>query len=64
MNKWINFTIQLVGFGSAVAVPTFVTNQHSLEIAGGIIALTQGIIGIIAHWYNPNGTRAIFPYVK
>lgn len=62
MKKWFNFVIQLLGFGSAVAVPTFVHNEASLATAGGIIAATQGIVAVIAHYYNPDGTSARAPY--
>lgn len=64
MNKWWNILAQLMGFTMQSVIPTFVTNSGSQEKAAAIVAATQGVVAVIAHYYNPDGTKATTAYVK
>ena len=62
MNKWLNFSVQVLGFTSQVVIPIFVQNREKqIAFSGGIGAI-QGIVGGICHFYNPDGTSAKVAY--
>ncbi len=62
MTRLFNFFAQLLGFGAQVVIPTFVTNPTSVGKFAAGIAIAQGVVAVIAHSYNPDGTKATLPY--
>lgn len=64
MKKWFNFGVQLVGFTAQVVIPTFVVNPVSYVKWGGAVAAVQAIVGMVSHYYNPDGTNARTAYTQ
>jgi hypothetical protein len=63
MNRWVNLVAQLLGFATQVIIPTFVVDPTKRTTIQGVVAGVQGIVGIVAHSYNPDGTPAVVAYV-
>lgn len=62
MKRWLNFSLQVLGFTAQVIIPTFVKNPQSQVTLHGAVGLAQLAVGMVAHNYNPDGTPAVLPY--
>ncbi len=62
MNKWVNIIGQTLGFFTQVIAPAFIHNPKSVAITAMSIAAAQGALGIAAHYFNPDGAKAMYPY--
>ena len=58
MKLWMNLLTQSLGFAAQVALPMFVKDPAHYATAAGVVAAAQGAAGLVAHTYNPDGTKA------
>ena len=65
MKRWINIIVQSLGFISqgAVIQQLPITDENKM-LTHTIVGAIQGIVAIIAHSYNADGTPAKIAYVK
>lgn len=62
MPRWVSILVQSVGMIAQVVNVELFPKDYRIMIMTGI-AVIQGITGIIAHSYNPDGTNASCAYV-
>jgi hypothetical protein len=65
MPRWVSILAQTLGFvvQGVNQFGGFIPPEYHLPIALAVGA-AQGVMGIIAHSFNPDGTPATLPYVK
>jgi len=63
MKRWFNVLIQILGVSASSSVPEFTKDPIIASAIIGVITATQGLVGVLAHKYNPDGTKAEAPYL-
>jgi len=63
MPKWVNYLIQIVAFIGQIFNGLGMVLPSKYQVLGaGLLAGVQAIVAGIAHFYNPDGTSARFPW--
>jgi hypothetical protein len=62
MKRWWNITTQSLAFVLQAIVPSLPLKPEQRMLTHTIVAGLQGIVAIIAHNYNPDGTTVKVAY--
>ncbi len=62
MKRWLNVIGQSVAFVGHSILPGLPLEPDTRSLVHTILAGVQGVMGIIAHQYNPDGTTAKVAY--
>jgi hypothetical protein len=58
MKRWTNLVFQTVALATQAVVPLLVKDPTKHVALSCAVAAAQGVVGVMAHGYNPDGTPA------
>ncbi len=67
MKRWLSIALQGIAFVGHGVVPQLTLEPGTMQMVHAVLGGVQGVLAIIAHNYNPDGTTvkvAYFPKKK
>ena len=65
MPKWFNILSQIIlVIIQAMNIVAPLLSEKDKILAAAVVAAIQGVIAVVAHNYNPDGSKACEPYNK